>query len=114
MDVGVADATSDREYVERLGAALPRALDGAPELVCYLAGADPFRADRLGGLALTFDGLRVRDRMVLQAVRGAGAAAAIVLAGGYAVDVEDTVEVHVGTVIEALKIEPARPGVRPS
>jgi acetoin utilization deacetylase AcuC-like enzyme len=114
MDVGVADATSDREYVERLGAALPRALDGAPELVCYLAGADPFRADRLGGLALTFDGLRVRDRMVLQAVRGAGAAAAIVLAGGYAVDVEDTVEVHVGTVIEALKIEPARPGVRPA
>ena len=69
----------------------------------YLAGADPFERDRLGGLALTFEGLRRRDRMVFESARAAGAPVAVVLAGGYAADVEDTVEVHVGTVIEALR-----------
>jgi acetoin utilization deacetylase AcuC-like enzyme len=104
LDVGLSDATGDREYLERLKTALPRAFDSRPELVVYLAGADPFSRDRLGGLALTFAGLRARDRMVFEASRSAGAAVAVVLAGGYAVDVEDTVEVHVGTVIEAVDV----------
>ena len=67
-----------------------------------------FSRDRLGGLALTFEGLRARDRQVFQAARAAGAAVAVVLAGGYAADVEDTVEAHVSTVIEAL--EASSPG----
>jgi acetoin utilization deacetylase AcuC-like enzyme len=114
LDVGLPDATGDREYLERLADVLPRALEAAPALVMYLAGADPFRGDRLGGLALSFGGLRLRDRLVLQAARAVGAAVAVVLAGGYAVDVDDTVEVHVGTVIEALRAEANAGGIRPS
>lgn len=108
LDIGLGDATGDRDYLDRLRTALPRALASAPELVFYLAGADPFARDRLGGLALTFEGLRARDRQVFQAARAAGAAVAVVLAGGYAADVEDTVEAHVSTVIEAL--EASSPG----
>ena len=79
-------------------------MQSSPQLVAYLAGADPFSADRLGGLSLTFEGLRLRDRAVFQASRAAGAAVVVVLAGGYAMDVEDTVEVHVGTIAEALSV----------
>ena len=102
LDIGLGDATGDRDYLDRLREALPRAMASAPQLVLYLAGADPFERDRLGGLALTFEGLRRRDRMVFESARAAGAPVAVVLAGGYAADVEDTVDVHVGTVIEAI------------
>ena len=104
LDIGLGDATGDRDYLNRLREALPRVLASAPQLVVYLAGADPFERDRLGGLALTFEGLRRRDRMVFESARAAGAPVAVVLAGGYATDVEDTVEVHVGTVVEALGV----------
>ncbi len=104
LDVGLADGTGDREYPSRLEGALPIVMQSSPQLVAYLAGADPFRADRLGGLSLTFEGLRRRDRAVFQASRTAGAAVVVVLAGGYAMDVEDTVEVHVGTALEALSV----------
>ena len=106
LDIGLGDATGDRDYLNRLREALPRVMALAPQLVVYLAGADPFERDRLGGLALTFEGLRRRDRMVFESARDAGAPVAVVLAGGYAEDVEDTVEVHVGTVIEALGVFP--------
>jgi acetoin utilization deacetylase AcuC-like enzyme len=102
LDIGLGDATGDHDYLNRLSEALPRVLATAPQLVFYLAGADPFERDRLGGLALTFEGLRRRDRMVFESARAADASVAVVLAGGYAVDVEDTVEVHVGTVIVAI------------
>ena len=101
LDVGLPDATGDRDYLAQLRTALPRALSIEPQLVFYLAGADPFMRDRLGGLALTFGGLRARDRQVFESAGAVGAAVAVVLAGGYAADVEDTVDVHVGTVIEA-------------
>jgi len=106
LDIGLGDATGDRDYLNRLREALPRVMASAPQLVVYLAGADPFERDRLGGLSLTFEGLRRRDRMVFESARDAGAPVAVVLAGGYAEDVEDTVEVHVGTVIEALRVFP--------
>lgn len=106
LDIGLGDATGDRDYLNRLREALPRVMASAPQLVVYLAGADPFERDRLGGLSLTFEGLRRRDRMVFESARDAGAPVAVVLAGGYAEDVEDTVEVHVGTVIEALGVFP--------
>ena len=106
LDIGLGDATGDRDYLNRLREALPRVMASVPQLVVYLAGADPFERDRLGGLSLTFEGLRRRDRMVFESARDAGAPVAVVLAGGYAEDVEDTVEVHVGTVIEALRVFP--------
>jgi acetoin utilization deacetylase AcuC-like enzyme len=82
--------------------------ESAPELIVYVAGADPFRNDRLGGLALTFAGLRARDRMVFSAARDRRVPVVVVLAGGYAVDVEDTVEIHVGTVIECQNCQNRR------
>ena len=100
LDVGLPDGTQDGDYLARLAPALERVLEAAPELIVYLAGADPFAGDRLGGLALTKDGLRARDRMVVEAARRGGVPIAIVLAGGYAADVNDTVAIHVATVSE--------------
>jgi acetoin utilization deacetylase AcuC-like enzyme len=100
LDIGLEDGAGDEEYLQRLESAVARIIASKPELVLYVAGADPFRADRLGGLALSFEGLRRRDRMVFDAAHRAGVPVCVVLAGGYAVDVEDTVEVHVGTIAE--------------
>jgi acetoin utilization deacetylase AcuC-like enzyme len=105
LDIGLRDGAGDDEYLERLAAALPLVMRSSPQLVLYVAGADPFRGDRLGGLTLTFEGLRRRDRMVFETARSAGVPVAVVLAGGYATDVADTVEVHVGTVREMLNAE---------
>jgi acetoin utilization deacetylase AcuC-like enzyme len=74
-----------------------------PELIVYVAGADPFARDRLGGLQLSKDGLRQRDALVIGAARRAGAALVTVLAGGYATDIADTVDIHVGTVRAMLE-----------
>jgi acetoin utilization deacetylase AcuC-like enzyme len=104
LDIGLDDGADDREYLGRLSEALPLVMSGQPQIVFYLAGADPFERDRLGGLLLSFDGLRRRDRAVFDAARSAGAAVAVVLAGGYAMDVEDTVHVHVNTVKELVDV----------
>lgn len=98
LDVGLADGAGDGEYLARLSAALPVVMRSSPDLVVYVAGADPFREDRLGGLDLSFEGLRNRDAAVFAATHAAGVPVTVVLAGGYATAVEDTVEVHVGTV----------------
>jgi acetoin utilization deacetylase AcuC-like enzyme len=103
IDVGLRDGVGDDEYLALLEANLPAALDRhRPELVVYLAGADPYRADQLGGLALTQAGLRQRDRTVLTACRDREIPAAVVLAGGYALDTRDTVAIHAATVEETL------------
>ena len=109
LDVGLADGAGDREYLSRLEGALPAVFEPSPDLVVYVAGADPFRHDRLGGLAMTFEGLRARDRMVFSAAHARGVPVVTVLAGGYAVDVEDTVAVHVGMVEECVRSIEARP-----
>jgi len=102
LDVGLDDGTGDEEYLELLGDLMARVLsDHRPQLVVYLAGADPYRDDQLGGLGLTIEGLRERDRTVFQLSREAGAAVAATLAGGYALRTEDTVEIHANTVREA-------------
>jgi acetoin utilization deacetylase AcuC-like enzyme len=80
-------------------------LASGPDLIVYLAGADPFENDRLGGLRLTKPGLAERDRLVIAAARSAGVPLVVVLAGGYAADVRDTVDIHVAT-IEALALSP--------
>ena len=90
--------TGDRDYLRALDdahdAALPRA---RPDVAFYLAGADPFEGDRLGRLALTKAGLRARDELVVERLRAAGAAVVVVLAGGYARDVADTVDINAAT-----------------
>ncbi|MFW6193851.1 MAG: histone deacetylase [Gemmatimonadota bacterium] len=97
LDVGLRDGVGDAEYLEVLRGRLPEVLAWGPELVFYLAGADPYRDDQLGGLALTKRGLRERDRAVLEACAEEGVAVAVCLAGGYAVRLPDTVEIHCGT-----------------
>jgi acetoin utilization deacetylase AcuC-like enzyme len=105
VDIELPDGTGDEDYLARLESHLVRAFDEfEPDLVFYLAGADPYREDQLGGLGLTLDGLRRRDRMVFEAARRRGAPVAVALAGGYARRVEDTVRIHVNTIVEAREV----------
>jgi acetoin utilization deacetylase AcuC-like enzyme len=98
-DVELDDGTGDDAYLALLAAHLPGVLRAAaPDLVVYLAGADPHEGDRLGRLRLTFDGLVRRDWMVLEACREVGLPVCVTIAGGYGRDVHDTVRVHVNTV----------------
>jgi len=104
LDVGLADGVDDATYLGLLAEHLPRVLDGhAPELVVYLAGADPYAHDQLGGLGLTLEGLRRRDRMVLEGARERGVPVAVLLAGGYARWPEDTVRIHAATIEELVR-----------
>jgi acetoin utilization deacetylase AcuC-like enzyme len=103
LDLGLARGAGDAEYLGVLEGALTRALGTMPDLVVYLAGADPYADDQLGGLALTRDGLRRRDRMVFEAARGVGVPIVVLLAGGYARHFEDTVAIHAATVEEAAR-----------
>ena len=101
LDIGLPDGTGDAEYLSKLEHALPKVMASDPQCVFYLAGADPYEDDQLGGLGLTQAGLRRRDRMVMQHVRAEGFPLVVVLAGGYARRVEDTVAIHVATLEEA-------------
>jgi acetoin utilization deacetylase AcuC-like enzyme len=98
LDIGLEDGVGDERYLALLEGALPRVMDSGPDLVVYVAGADPFEGDRLGGLALTKRGLAERDRLVVSATRAAGVPLVTVLAGGYAADIADTVDIHVATI----------------
>ena len=98
VDVHLNDGVNDEEYLERLSAAYRFPLHGFhPQLLVYVAGADPYREDQLGGLSLTMDGLKRRDRLVIETALREDTAVAIVLAGGYAVHLEDTVTIHANT-----------------
>jgi acetoin utilization deacetylase AcuC-like enzyme len=105
LDVGLSDGAHDGTYLAELGRALPAVMAHAPRCVFYLAGADPYEDDQLGGLRLTKEGLRRRDRMVVDAVGRAGIPLVVTLAGGYARRVEDTVAIHAATVEEAARGE---------
>jgi acetoin utilization deacetylase AcuC-like enzyme len=99
MDVELADGTGDEEYLGRLTVTLPQLLAAAaPDLVLYIAGADPHEGDALGRLELTFDGLARRDAYVLERCREVGIPVAITIGGGYGKRLEDTVAVHLRTV----------------
>jgi acetoin utilization deacetylase AcuC-like enzyme len=104
LDVHLADGTEDDAYLTLLQDALGQVFEGRPELVLYQAGADPYREDQLGSLALTKDGLRERDRIVWEACRRAGVAVAGTLGGGYARRVADTVDIHLGTCLAARQV----------
>lgn len=98
-DLGLADGTGDTEYLRLLEDSLGSILeDHEPDLVYYLAGADPYREDQLGGLELTLQGLRKRDESVLARCAARRTPVAVALAGGYALHFEDTVEIHCNTV----------------
>ena len=101
LDIGLPDGTGDDEYLRHLEQALPVVMASNPDCLFYLAGADPYEDDQLGGLRLTREGLRARDRMVIEQARNAGLPTTIVLAGGYARRVADTVAIHCATIEEA-------------
>ena len=103
LDIGLPDGAHDETFLRELERALPAVIAHRPQCVFYLAGADPYEDDQLGGLRLTKDGLRRRDRLVIDAVRQAGVPLVITLAGGYARRVEDTVAIHVATIEEACR-----------
>ena len=104
LDVELEDRTGDDEYLRLLGEALPPVLAAAhPDLVVYLAGADPHECDRLGRLSLTFDGLARRDAMVIEQCREVGIPVVVTIAGGYGAPLEATVEAHTATVAIAAR-----------
>lgn len=105
LDIELPDGCSDEAYLARLDWGLTTAFDSArPDLVIYLAGADPFHDDRYGRLALSFAGLQARDRMVLERCCTYGTPVALAMAGGYARRIDDTVAIHAGTIRIAKEI----------
>jgi acetoin utilization deacetylase AcuC-like enzyme len=112
-DIGLDDGTRDEKYLDALEKGLLRALKKmTPDIIFYVGGADPYREDQLGGLALTIEGLQKRDRLIFERARRLGIPVASTLAGGYARRVADTVRIHVNTIIAArdavLQHSPAR------
>ncbi len=98
LDVELDDGTGDDEYLSLLARALPTALERArPDLVVYLAGADPYAGDRLGRLSLSFGGLARRDAFVLEQCREVGLPVVVTIAGGYSEPIVDTVTIHAAT-----------------
>jgi acetoin utilization deacetylase AcuC-like enzyme len=113
VDVNLPDGVGDADYLAILEKYLHRAFNEfSPQLLFYVAGADPYREDQLGGLSLTMDGLALRDALVLGYVQRNQIPTAVTLAGGYARKVEDTVSIHVNTIKAAIQAA-HRQGVRP-
>ncbi|HEY0049242.1 MAG TPA: histone deacetylase [Pyrinomonadaceae bacterium] len=104
LDLELPDGTGDAEFLEILHEALPRIFLHNPDIVFYLGGADPFEKDKLGRLKLTRDGLRRRDEMVLQFAAEREIPIVTTMSGGYAADINDTVEIHCNTIRAAKKI----------
>ena len=102
IDINLPDGTNDDEYLGWLDQSLSSAFRHfEPELLCYIAGADPYKEDQLGGLSLTIDGLKKRDDLVLKVARARNVPVMITYAGGYARRVADTVTIHCNTILAA-------------
>jgi acetoin utilization deacetylase AcuC-like enzyme len=118
VDLNMADGVEDDEYLAALIPAVHKHLDEfRPDMLFYVGGADPYAEDQLGGLMLTKQGLKRRDREVFEAAQSRGIPVATALAGGYARRVEDTVMIHVNTIIAAREVAdkfPQAPVVRES
>jgi acetoin utilization deacetylase AcuC-like enzyme len=113
LDINLEDGTGDDEYLDRLHPAFTRALvEFRPQLLFYVAGADPYCQDQLGGLELSIDGLRERDQMVFTSALREEVPVAVTLAGGYAVRLEDTIAIHTNSV-KAAKDALEREGWQP-
>jgi acetoin utilization deacetylase AcuC-like enzyme len=102
VDIDLPDGIGDEDYIDLLDKHLRQSLSMfSPQIIFYVAGADPYRDDQLGGLSLTMDGLARRDALVMDHARENHCPVAITLAGGYARHVEDTVAIHVATILAA-------------
>jgi acetoin utilization deacetylase AcuC-like enzyme len=105
IDVNLPDGTGDDDYLAWLDNALSSGLrQSEPDLICYIAGADPYRQDQLGGLALTIEGLKRRDELMFRVARARDIPVMVTFAGGYARHVEDTVTIHCNTVMAAKEV----------
>lgn len=105
LDIDLQDGTSDADYIRHLEENIPRIINTfKPDLILYVAGSDPYKFDQLGGLSLSIEGLRRRDQFVIETAFSHNIPIAIVLAGGYAFDINDTVRIHTNTILEALKL----------
>ncbi len=105
IDVDLPDGIGDDDYLAWLDNALSSGLrQFEPDLLCYIAGADPYREDQLGGLNLTIEGLKKRDELVFRVARARNIPVMVTFAGGYAQKVEDTVTIHCNTVIAAKEV----------
>ena len=104
LDIALENDADDAVYLKALANGLKVSLNAAgADLVIYLAGADPYKDDRFGRLALTKEGLAKRDRIVFQSCQEAGLPTAVTMAGGYARNVQDTVDIHFQTILSALE-----------
>ena len=112
LDVELLDGTSDREYLETLAEHLPAVFRSNPEIVFYLAGADPYQHDKLGRLALTIEGLRRRDEFVLQECYQREVPIVTVMSGGYGKDINDTIEIHCNTIRMVKEVFESRVATR--
>jgi acetoin utilization deacetylase AcuC-like enzyme len=105
IDVDLPDGVGDDDYLAWLDNALSSGLrQFDPDLLCYIAGADAYREDQLGGLALTIEGLKKRDELVFRVARARDIPVMVTFAGGYARNVDDTVTIHCDTVIAAVEV----------
>ena len=105
IDVDLPDGTGDNDYLAWLDNALSSGLrQFEPDLICYIAGADPYKEDQLGGLNLTLEGLKRRDELVFRVARARNIPIIVTYAGGYAQNVQDTVTIHTNTIIAAKEI----------
>jgi acetoin utilization deacetylase AcuC-like enzyme len=105
LDLNLPDGIGDAEYLACVGDALSLGLGMfKPELICYLAGADPYREDQLGGLSLTIEGLKERDALVFRIAKAERIPVMVTLAGGYALKLEDTITIHCNTVVAAKEV----------
>jgi acetoin utilization deacetylase AcuC-like enzyme len=105
IDVDLPDGIGDDDYLAWLDNALSSGLrQSDPDLLCYIAGADPYKEDQLGGLCLTIDGLKKRDELVFRVAQARNIPVMVTFAGGYARSVEDTVTIHCNTVIAAKEV----------
>lgn len=99
LDIGLPDGTEDDDYLEMVEEGVKRALFLAnADLAIYISGADPYKHDRLGKLAITKAGLAARDRLVLSLLQAAGLPVAVTMGGGYAANIDDIVDIHFETV----------------
>jgi acetoin utilization deacetylase AcuC-like enzyme len=99
LDINLRDGVGDEEYLRELTQGLDRALaEFRPDLIFYLAGADPYRDDQLGGLKLSLEGLEKRDRLVFEKASARKIPVAVTLAGGYARRLDDTIQIHSNTI----------------
>jgi acetoin utilization deacetylase AcuC-like enzyme len=104
LDVALPDGVEDDAYLEQLAMHLPMLIaQQRPDIVFYLAGADPYEGDRLGKLKLTFDGLAARDTFVFETCQSEGLPVAVSMGGGYAPEVDAIVRIHANTLREAAK-----------